>query len=499
MRVFLVDDEVMAVEYLKDMLSKAVDGCEVAGEALTGIEALRKIEALLSPPDIAFVDISMPVMNGIQLSEQLRQRYPSVKIVLLTSYRDFEYAKKGVEIGISSYMLKNELSEEALRREIEKIMLVRGQEDRQERLYREKALRGFLLGDAPAPDETGAAGGYHLAYLFRALPIGEGPGAGMRGPVDVEKLARMDLGDGIRCTGAAFIRDNAWCAVLALDFSQLFDSTLERAALRLIGALGGEQAPDCVILSDRVERVAGLPAAYLRLGQKQARCFALDRRGVFREAELAITPHPDGEILSGTLKLAEALRTDDRETVHRAARALMDFARVSLTAGNYLFVYKTALRDVGQWMSEKDLEPAADPPGACFETPAGAERALEDWIDRAFDEYDRARACPYSRKVEKAVEFVRRKYARNISFADAARYAGASESGLRKLFKAEVGENFVDYLTRCRIEAAKRAMDAGEERVNVIGAQAGFTSSQYFCTVFKRATGMTPGEYIQRP
>lgn len=101
-----------------------------------------------------------------------------------------------------------------------------------------------------------------------------------------------------------------------------------------------------------------------------------------------------------------------------------------------------------------------------------------------------------SRAVVKAVDFVRQSYRRNISVAEAAEYAGISESHLRRCFRRETGLSFVDFLTQYRIDAAKILLDKGEMPVHRISDETGFSSSRYFCRVFKKLTDMTPKEYI---
>jgi len=101
-----------------------------------------------------------------------------------------------------------------------------------------------------------------------------------------------------------------------------------------------------------------------------------------------------------------------------------------------------------------------------------------------------------SRAVVKAVDFIRHNYRKSISVADAAEYAGISESHLRRCFRQETGLSFVDFLTKYRIDAAKAMMDKGDMPIHVISETTGFSSPRYFCRVFKKATNMTPREYM---
>lgn len=89
----LVDDE----EEVRTSIIRKIDwqdaGFEVIGDAENGKEALEKIEQ--NEPDVVLTDIRMPYMDGLEMAENIRQRYPSIKIVIFSGFDEFEYAKKG--------------------------------------------------------------------------------------------------------------------------------------------------------------------------------------------------------------------------------------------------------------------------------------------------------------------------------------------------------------------------------------------------------------------
>ena len=92
-RIYVVDDEPMAVAYFKSLVEEASPEYEIVGEAFWGVQALSDIKRL--KPDIAFLDISMPVMNGLTLADKVLNTHPMQKIVLLTSYQDFDFVNRG--------------------------------------------------------------------------------------------------------------------------------------------------------------------------------------------------------------------------------------------------------------------------------------------------------------------------------------------------------------------------------------------------------------------
>ena len=103
-RVMLIDDEQSARNLMKASINWSELNMEVIGEAASGIEAINIIDELR--PDIAFVDITMPFMDGIEFTEVATKRYPKLAIIIMTAHDDFEYARKCVSLPVFDYMLK---------------------------------------------------------------------------------------------------------------------------------------------------------------------------------------------------------------------------------------------------------------------------------------------------------------------------------------------------------------------------------------------------------
>ena len=103
-RVMVIDDEESARKLMKAAIDWESLNMEVVGEAASGIEAINIIDEIR--PDIAFVDISMPFMNGIEFTETATDRYPNLIIIIMTAHDEFEYARKCVSLPVFDYMLK---------------------------------------------------------------------------------------------------------------------------------------------------------------------------------------------------------------------------------------------------------------------------------------------------------------------------------------------------------------------------------------------------------
>ncbi|WP_027630343.1 response regulator [Ruminiclostridium cellobioparum] len=103
-KVMLVDDEENTRNLLKLILDWESLGFVIAGEASSGQEGLNLMEEL--KPDLVISDIRMPFMDGLEFAGLVAENYPDVKVIILTAYEEFEYAKKGIKMGISDFLLK---------------------------------------------------------------------------------------------------------------------------------------------------------------------------------------------------------------------------------------------------------------------------------------------------------------------------------------------------------------------------------------------------------
>ena len=104
LRVLLVDDAIMIREGFKRLFDWNAHDCEVVGEAADGLEALSKIDAL--QPDIAIMDINIPVMNGLKVIQLARIKHPDTAFVIVSGYDDFSYCREALRLQITDYILK---------------------------------------------------------------------------------------------------------------------------------------------------------------------------------------------------------------------------------------------------------------------------------------------------------------------------------------------------------------------------------------------------------
>ena len=147
-KVFLVEDEVIIRNAVKRSINWEEEGYEFVGEASDGELAYPLI--LKEKPDILITDIRMPFMDGLELSRLIRAELPDIKIIILSGYDEFQYAKEAIKLGVTDYLLKpisstklldalKQVKQSILQEREEKELLIRYSKDMQENTENKKS------------------------------------------------------------------------------------------------------------------------------------------------------------------------------------------------------------------------------------------------------------------------------------------------------------------------------------------------------------------------
>ena len=118
-KILIVEDEVLVRCGLRSMVNWEKLGLDVIGDASNGKEALEIYEK--EKPDIVMTDIKMPVMDGLELIEKIREQDQSTRIVLLTCYEEFSYLMRAMKLGVSDYILKLKMKPDEIEKAMEKV------------------------------------------------------------------------------------------------------------------------------------------------------------------------------------------------------------------------------------------------------------------------------------------------------------------------------------------------------------------------------------------
>lgn len=112
LKAVLIDDEYLVRERLKHIIDWEAEGFTICGEAEDGRSGLELIRE--EKPDLAVIDINMPVLSGLEMAAGIRRENKTIRLVILSGYNDFEYAREAIRTSVSSYLLKPVQKDELL-------------------------------------------------------------------------------------------------------------------------------------------------------------------------------------------------------------------------------------------------------------------------------------------------------------------------------------------------------------------------------------------------
>ncbi|NOU88278.1 response regulator [Paenibacillus sp. LMG 31460] len=495
-KVILIDDEPLIRQALKKLLERNKLNVEVIGEANNGIEALEWIER--EKPDLIFLDIRMPLMDGFELLKKLQAKKIMVMTIILTAFRDFDYATEAIEFGAYGYLVKP-IDEKKLIEMVEKVCL-KIDELKQTELAT-KQVNELLK----------------TSYLERLL---EGH----------EPNITLDNNDG---TLLELRSNNCQLMIVrsSLTISEI-DLLLEQMGSRILLNFQGEIV---VVFNHSTDFIDILTGIQRQLGERKTACtFGVSSFGVplqqLRDAYLKVracifyqkaTSLPYVYVVEGenervstqdftpdqgtfelfAEKLVLGLNEEARELIRQFKVKLADAMLIDLDLVYQLFfefviqikqrIAKTNLQDrmsIGiaelkfvDIQAYKTLEALS----AFFE-----QMTLEFMPLLQLDET--------SRMVQKIKTYIQENYSKEVSLHSLAEQLFVSKNYISSIYKQKTGLNFLDYLTQVRMEQAKHRLETTEKGILQIAQEVGYKNASHFGKVFKQEVGTTPAEYRQR-
>lgn len=526
-QVLLVDDEPLMRHHLSTLLDWERAGFRLCGEACNGVMALEAIAR--SAPDIAIVDVNMPEMNGVALNRAIKEQYPSVRTIMLSSYDDYDYVRECLRDGAVDYLLKHRLDDAALLSVLNKAVKRRpdgeGQpaettaENTAEDRSQPAAVRDYLadlargMPDAAAKLEAYAqrSGQFRgaVCYVAAAVQI-----VSFRlqtescSDVQTNRLAQQavdliqqSLGD-IRERTAAYAEDGRLIVLFAFRerSEHAVASEVGRLTSKLQHALELYMNLKCIAASGHVCRsLSQIGASYGTAVRALDASPSAAATGLYG-ARVSLTIEEQKQLLLSIERL-------DKEGMHRLLASVFTSVRgqpvhsqtVQMIVSELLHTGDKAIK---KWMPTLSSEAAAAELPSRGELGAIADIGeLELWVQSYYADLlkllKRQRANgPHSRHVSQAIELILEKYQGYITLELAAGAIGLNPSYLSRIFKEETRMTFSEYLNRVRIDVSCKLLESGRYSIKEISTQAGFANYNYFFKVFKELKGVTPQAYV---
>ncbi len=519
--VVIVDDETLAREHVRRSIEWDRIGLELVGEAEDGREAIELIRS--ASPAIAIVDINIPYMDGIVVSEQIRCEQPVCQIVVLSGFDSFEFARRALRVGVLEYVLKplqhEELTTALVRARDEYASQVeqlryRSQLEQQSRSRRdtgvEAALVALLASHLPA-DEFDASSVASLPLVSRharMAVIGIDGRENRWSGIQEQNRWHEAICGVVRTTSD----DSPWPAVLGPDGLPVVIAESENAMAELISRIREEtsrrfQFTVSVGVSEPIESVSRVSAAYQdALAALRESFFA----GPEHTCLSPIPPRRHEVIVTNKSVILLALRMGRLDeivelidsAIVRVRLERLDVESVRLMTMEMAAAAEQFLREL-----DRDLHLIMDEPERSWVAIAQTRENLSElrsWLvhlfERVLEEARDDRKFKTFRVVDQAAEYIRRHYADSEmtlrSIADA---GNVNPTYLSKVFKTQTGESVIEFLRRTRLERAKELMDRSPStRVHEVADATGFSDPLYFSKVFRTHFGVSPRRYMRR-
>jgi len=522
-----VDDEPLERRAIRYLLAKARPQYVVVGEGRDGGEAVdlgREVR-----PDVVLLDIKMPVMDGLAAGRALRRLLPEVRMVFLTAYDEFAYAQEAVALGASRYLLKPVAGEElisvldSLAQEIEEERRVK-EETRKWRAALEEMLPlirlGFVLDLVSghiSREEVKARADFlglpslpRLAVVIAFDNLPPSPAPEKEGERQfLKKRVFHIIEEGVSSWPGALVvpgfRDEF---LLLLPFEPGGRARLREAVTRLgeeLCARVRELTPVTVTvgIGRPVDDPALLATSYAEAAAAVEYRLLYGGDQVIHADDVAAFPR-SGRAMSSPAgeELALAVRLGDGERARRCLAQIIAETVVGKEVRPPLFKVKflELLSVAGRAALEAGAEAEdvaavvlrAGQEIVALDSLAEAENKIGARLQRLVEQVVHARQRRDTGLIERAVAYINQNYHRDLSLDEVARHVYLSPCYFSRLFKQVRGENFIDYLTRMRMEEAKKLLLTTDYSVNEIASRVGYRDARYFGQVFKKQEGCTP-------
>ena len=546
-KVFLVEDEYAIREGIKRSIHWERDGFELVGEAGDGEVALPKI--IKSKPDILITDIRMPFMDGLELSRLVKSEMPDIKIIVLSGYDDFNYAKQAISIGVEEYILKP-VSEETLMEELKKVAEIISKE-KQENEAREKYVHDmeeirileqqkFLhdMIDGKLSIQESMALGKKLgievtAECYSILLMQVFSGNSGESDIDAYSGIKEDIYSRIKdnCNDIpnVFLYDqvgDVLCFLIKADSEEELRDMIRRGTESIRKLMKDHMDMLYFMAVGKiVERIRDVNISYADASRKFAERYMLEESAIFdgteKKDKKSGKADPVIEEKAATDKIdlnsIDAGKISQKTILHFLKNGTIaevdDFTEEYFSSIGYevmesmmlrQYVLVEALLSAAAFMKtvgvegkelEEILGDTKDPTGYASSVDS-AKEYIQKLLNTILEYRNKLSDQKYIEIIDKAKEYIQNNYQNeDMSLQSVALEVNVSSNHFSAIFRKETGETFIDYLTEVRMEKARTLLVCTAMKTSEIGFQVGYRDPHYFSYIFKKTQGMSPKEY----
>ena len=536
-KVFLVEDEMVIRRGIKNSIDWEKEGYIFCGEASDGELAYPMI--IKEKPDILITDIRMPFMDGLELCKLVKKELPNIKILILSGYDEFDYAKEAIRLGVTEYLLKpissgkllealNGVSESIRREKEDKDLVRKYMEEMRENTEHEKQkfFEQMIAGNLSMADalETGkkyemnlSAGMYNL-LLFRFTLGEENRKSGeLLGEAEyaIEKLTErleyvFEFQRGVEGWAFLLMADNEeQMSERVKELSKDLEEIMKNYST--IAYFGGIGQP--------VARLRELEESFREAERALAARFTMELNRIISVEDIRMAQNVDtlddieitsfGEIEKTRTMLEKFLNNGAEDEIDEFVDVYINelpeenlksvLMRQYIIMDAYIVMMSFCEKIEG---IEGEMQAQSEELKNSMKTSQTLEENknyIRMLLKKIIGVRDTISGRRYSDIIEIAKDQIRKTYMSDeISLNTIAAEVGMSPSYFSSIFSKEMGKTFVEYLTEIRMDRAKELLMCSSMKTSEIGYEVGYKDPHYFSYIFKKTQNCTPKEFRAR-
>lgn len=538
LKIFLAEDEVIVRETIKRMIPWEDLGFELVGEAADGEMALPLL--LRQKPDLLITDIKMPFMDGLTLAKVAKKEIPGLKVVILSGYDDFNYAKQAINIGVEDYLLKP-ITKNAL---IERLTEIRSryehektQKEYYEKFHRE--MQAYEKNSSRDFFEALVSGSMDMMEIYRrSEKLGldivaeaynvliftmncEKDFSGQREGYSEWEAESLELLEEFfsENTSAMLFRCNIFSyGVLIKGQKETIEENTRSCVSEIQRILDRKEQKRqwFVAAGEPVERLSQIQKSYYSASRAFSQRYLYDENILYYDEMASMEKKNVTEDDSTYLQkvdvnalnpvilqkfLSNGLLEETENFVKDYFYAIGQEPLESLVFRNYVtlnvrFSVMSFLKEIGcdtRTLEQEDTEDVLSESSKSLEN---AIAYAEKIISQAIALRDQNSGNKNRSILKTAVDFIDSHYMEeDMSLNKAANAANVSANHFSALFSQNMGQTFIEYLTNLRMNKAKEYLRCTSMRSSEIAGEIGYKDAHYFSYLFKKTQGMTPSDY----
>lgn len=536
-KVFLVEDEMVIRRGIKNSIDWEKEGYIFCGEASDGELAYPMI--IKEKPDILITDIRMPFMDGLELCKLVKKELPNIKILILSGYDEFDYAKEAIRLGVTEYLLKpissgkllealNGVSESIRREKEDKDLVRKYMEEMRENTEHEKQkfFEQMIAGNLSMADalETGkkyemnlSAGMYNLLLFRFTLGKENRKSRELLGEAEyaIEKLTErleyvFEFQRGVEGWAFLLMADNEeQMSERVKELSKDLEEIMKNYST--IAYFGGIGQP--------VARLRELEESFREAERALAARFTMELNRIISVEDIRMAQNVDtlddieitsfGEIEKTRTMLEKFLNNGAEDEIDEFVDVYINelpeenlksvLMRQYIIMDAYIVMMSFCEKIEG---IEGEMQAQSEELKNSMKTIQTLEEIknyIRMLLKKIIGVRDTISGRRYSDIIEIAKDQIRKTYMSDeISLNTIAAEVGMSPSYFSSIFSKEMGKTFVEYLTEIRMDRAKELLMCSSMKTSEIGCEVGYKDPHYFSYIFKKTQNCTPKEFRAR-